>query len=60
MCRPRLKRMGAYGADQTEKVVAFRAERMVKELCTFRADQTGKNGCIQKKWVLVLLIELKT
>ena len=29
MCRPGLKK-GAYGADQTEKVGAFRAERTVK------------------------------
>ena len=36
---------GTYGADQTEKVGAFRAERT--------ADRTGENGCIQKKWVLL-------
>ena len=43
VCRPRLKlKKGAYGADQTEKVVPL-------ELI----------GCIQKKWVLLELIELK-
>ena len=52
---PYVKKKGAYGADQTEKVGAFRDERS----CTFIADQTGKNGCIQKKWVLLELIELK-
>ena len=54
---PYVKKKGAYGADQTEKVGAFGAERTVKVV--LRADRTGKNGCIQKKWVLLELIELK-
>ena len=55
---PYVKKKGAYVADQTEKVGAFRAERTVK-VVPLEADRTGNNGCIQKKWVLLELIELK-
>ena len=50
---PYVKKKEAYGAEQTEKVGAFRTER------TVRADRTGRNVCIQKKWVLLELIEMK-
>ena len=53
MCRPRLKRRGL-----TEKVGAFRAERMVK-VVPLELIELGKNGCIQKKWVLLEPINLK-
>ena len=52
MCRPMLKK-GAYGADQTEKVGAFRAER------TVTVAPLELIGCIQKTFVLLELIELK-
>ena len=66
MCRPRLKKR-AYGADQTEKVGAFRDERMVKvvplekwvhseKVGAFRANRTEKVGAFRanktKKWGL--------
>ena len=50
MCHPKLKKKGAYGADQAEKVGAFRAERTVK-VVHLELIELGKNGCIQKKWV---------
>ena len=53
-----VKKKGAYGADQIEKVGAFRAERTVKAV-PLELIELGKNGCIQKKWVLIELIELK-
>ena len=40
---PYVKKKGAYGADQTEKVGAFNGKS-----CTFRSDRTGKNW---EKWV---------
>ena len=43
---PYVKKKGAYGTDQTEKLGASRAKR------TVNVDRTGKKGCIQKKWVL--------
>ena len=56
---PHVKKKVAYGADQTEKVGAFRAERTVKVVPLELSDRTGENGCIQKKWVLLELIKLK-
>ena len=64
MCRPILKRnkkKGAYGADQTETVGAYRAERMVKvvELIelkrkgAFRAYKTQKGGLYRGTPVLI-------
>ena len=50
-----LKRRGLTELIKLKKVGAFRAERMVKVL---PIELTGKNGCIQKKWVLLELIEL--
>ena len=38
-----VKKKGAYGSDQTEKMGAFRAKRTIKVV------PFGKNGCIQKK-----------
>ena len=55
---PYVKKKGAYGADQTEKVGAFRADRTVK-VVPLELIELLKNGCIQKKWVLLELIELK-
>ena len=55
---PYVKKKGAYGVDQTEKVDAFRAERTVK-VVSLELIELGKSGCIQKKWVLLELIELK-
>ena len=49
---PYVKKKGAYGADKTEKVVAFRAERIVKvvplELIKLgKIDAFRKSGCFQ-------------
>ena len=49
---------GAYGADQTEKVGAFRAERTVK-VVSLEPFKLGKMGAFREKWVLLELIELK-
>ena len=47
MCRPMLKTKGAYGADQTEKVVAFRAERTVKVVELGKIGAFRKSGCFK-------------
>ena len=46
MCRPRLKK-GAYGADQTEIVGAFRAERTGK-VVPLVLIELGKMGAFRK------------
>ena len=48
---PYVKKKGAYGADQTEKVGASRAERTVK-VVPLELIELRKKGCIQKKWVI--------
>ena len=55
---PYVTSKGAYGADQTEKVGAFRAEISLRQ----KLYRTGKNAGVhsEKKWVLLKLIELKT
>ena len=53
-----VKKKVAYGADQTEKVGAFRAERTVK-IVPLELIELGKMGAFRKKWVLLELIELK-
>ena len=57
MCRPMLKR---YGADQTKKVGAFRAERTVKNL-PLKLIELEKMGAFRKGHppFLLKLIELK-
>ena len=47
MCRPRLKKKGAHGADQTEKLGAFRAERTVK-VVPLELIELGKMGAFRK------------
>ena len=42
-----VKKKGAYGADQTEKVVAFRAERLVK-FVPLELIELGKMGAFRK------------
>ena len=44
---PYVKKKGAYGADQTEKVGAFRAERMVK-VVPLELIELGKMGAFRK------------
>ena len=55
---PLVKKKGPYGADQTEKLGAFRAERTVKVVPS-ELIEIGEKVCIQKKLVLLELIELK-
>ena len=55
---PYVKMNGAYGADQTEKLGAFRAERTVK-VVPLELIELGKMGAFRKKRVLFELIELK-
>ena len=54
---PYVKMKGAYGADQTDKVSAFRAERTVK-VVPLELIELGKMGAKKrkKKWVLLELI----
>ena len=44
---PLVKKKGVYGADQTEKVGAFRAERMVK-VVPLELIELGKMGAFRK------------
>ena len=44
---PEVKKRGAYGADQTEKVDAFRAERTVK-VVPLELMELGKMGAFRK------------
>ena len=44
---PYVKKKGAYGADQTEKVGAFRAERTVK-VVPLGLSELGKVGAFRK------------
>ena len=44
---PYLKKKGAYGADKTEKVGAFRAERTVK-VVPLELMELGKMGAFRK------------
>ena len=41
---PYVKKKGAYGADQTEKVGAFRAKRTVTEVVPLELIELGKMG----------------
>ena len=45
--QPMLKRRGPYGADQTEKVGAFRAERTVK-VVPLEVIELGKMSAFRK------------
>ena len=58
MCRPRLKRRGLTELIKLKKVGAFRAERTVK-VVPLELIELGGKVCIQKKCVLLELIELK-
>ena len=53
---------GAYGADKTEKKkkwVLSDLKRKNGKVVPLELIEVGKNGCIQKKWVLLELINLK-
>ena len=51
---PYVKKKVAYGADQTEKVGAFRGERTVNVVPLIEMIELEKNGCIQKVGALEL------
>ena len=49
--QPYIKKKGVYGADQTEKVGAFRAERTVKVVPLQQIElELGKMGAFRKSW----------
>ena len=58
---PYVKKRGLTELIKLKKVGAFRGERTVKivPLELIELGKNEKNGCIQKKWVLLELIDLK-
>ena len=60
MCRPMFKRRDSRLTEliKLKKTGALRAERIVKVVPLELIELTGENGCIQKKWVLLELLEL--
>ena len=63
MCRPRLnKKKGGGGLTELIKLkkgVLSELKRKNGKVVPLELIEVGKNGCIQKKWVLLELINLK-